>query len=80
MGHSNVGKSSLINGLTNQRIAASSKTPGKTKEIHIFSETGRKASSVALVDCPGYGEARVSHSTQKSWKYLMEEYMIVSKW
>ena len=55
-GRSNVGKSSLINSITGRNIALTSKTPGKTRHL-TFIELGE---GKRLVDCPGYGFAKVS--------------------
>ena len=55
-GRSNVGKSSLINAVTGQNIAMTSKTPGKTKHLS-FIDIGDNR---RLVDCPGYGFAKAS--------------------
>ena len=72
VGRSNVGKSSLINALTNRnKLARTSQTPGKTRMINYFIINR----SFYLVDLPGYGFAKTSKSEQESWGHLMEEYL-----
>lgn len=72
VGRSNVGKSSLINHLTrNQRLAHVSSTPGKTQSINFFSV----AHTITLVDLPGYGFAKISHSARKQWGTLIHHYL-----
>lgn len=69
-GRSNVGKSSLINKLTNRKsLARVSATPGKTATINFFS-----LSEFMLVDLPGYGYAKVSHAEKERWAELVEGY------
>lgn len=69
-GRSNVGKSSLINKIVNRKaLARVSATPGKTATINFFEVDGFN-----LVDLPGYGYAKVSHSEKKRWADLMEAY------
>ncbi len=71
-GRSNVGKSSLINLLTNSRSTAKvSSSPGKTRTINFFLING----GFRIVDLPGYGYARVSRSTSEDWGRMMEEYL-----
>ncbi|MEA3373561.1 MAG: ribosome biogenesis GTP-binding protein YihA/YsxC [Campylobacterota bacterium] len=74
MARSNVGKSSLLNALTNRKgLAKVSATPGKTRLINYFNalflnrETNEK-SSLQLVDLPGFGYARVSKSIKSDWE------------
>ncbi len=70
-GHSNVGKSSLINKLLNRKaLARVSATPGKTATINFFS-----VDSIYVVDLPGYGYAQVSRSEKKRWAELIEGYL-----
>lgn len=76
-GRSNVGKSSFINRLFSQKIALSSKTPGKTRKINIFkfnlmTDDGAEEKPFYLFDLPGFGHARVSKEMQKNWGELME--------
>ena len=71
VGRSNVGKSSLINALLEQKIARVSATPGKTKAIHFFLWDGHKK---IVADLPGYGFAKVAHTEKKAWARLMDAY------
>ena len=66
-GRSNVGKSSLINALTNQKgLARASNTPGRTRELNYFNASDR----IHLVDLPGYGYARASKTDIARWTEL----------
>lgn len=66
-GRSNVGKSSLLNALTNQKgLARASNTPGRTREINYFDLDN----TLRLVDLPGYGYARVSRKEVEAWTQL----------
>lgn len=71
-GRSNVGKSSLLNLLTNRKkLAKVSQNPGKTRQINFFVIND----SFRIVDLPGYGYARVSRSESESWGKMMERYL-----
>lgn len=73
IGRSNVGKSSLINMLTNMRkLAKTSVTPGKTQTInhYLINDTWY------LVDLPGYGYASVSKSTRQGFGKMIEDYVL----
>ena len=71
-GRSNVGKSSLINLLTNNRSMAKVRSsPGKTRTINFFLVNGQ----FRIVDLPGYGYAKVAKSTSEDWGRMMEEYL-----
>ena len=71
-GRSNVGKSSLINALTNQNgLARASNTPGRTRELNFFNASGR----LHIVDLPGYGYARASKSDIARWTGLTRAYL-----
>jgi GTP-binding protein len=73
VGRSNVGKSSIINALTNRRhLAKVSGTPGKTRLINFFIIND----SFYLVDLPGYGYAKVSKVEKESWGKIIEDYLI----
>ncbi len=72
IGRSNVGKSSLINALTNRKsLARVSQTPGCTRQINFFN-LGEK---VYLVDMPGYGYAKRDKSEKAKWKDLIYYYL-----
>ena len=71
-GRSNVGKSSLINALTNQKgLARASNTPGRTRELNYFDASGR----LFLVDLPGYGYARASKTDIAKWTKLTRAFL-----
>lgn len=75
-GKSNVGKSSLINGLLNRKsLARTSSQPGKTQTINFY----RVNDAVYLVDLPGYGYAKVSEETKAKWGRMIERYLHGSK-
>ncbi len=72
IGRSNVGKSSLINMLTDHKdLAKTSGTPGKTQLINHFLING----NWYLVDLPGYGYARASKSSRAKWEVFISEYL-----
>lgn len=76
VGRSNVGKSSLINKLTNRKhLAKSSSTPGKTRTINYYLINEQ----FHLVDLPGYGYARVSKVEKRKWNQMMENYLAKRK-
>lgn len=84
VGRSNVGKSSLINSLTNRKaLARTSGTPGKTQTINFFrveikiSENDRR--EFYLVDLPGYGYAKTSKTNRKLWAKFIDEYLSSSR-
>jgi GTP-binding protein len=71
-GRSNVGKSSLINALTNRNsLARISRTPGRTQQINFFDLAGR----MVLVDLPGHGYAKVGRAVVKEWSKLIAAYL-----
>ena len=73
-GRSNVGKSSLLNGLTNRSaLARTSNTPGRTQELNIF-EVGDPV-RLRLVDMPGYGFAKAPKDMARRWRYLVNDYL-----
>lgn len=76
IGRSNVGKSSLINALTNkQELAKVSRSPGKTQLINHFTITSSDRKDWYLVDLPGYGYAKRSLSQRKTWQKMIEDYI-----
>jgi GTP-binding protein len=73
VGRSNVGKSSLINSLANQKqLARVSNTPGRTQLINVFAHDG----GGTLVDLPGYGYAKVPGRIRKDWSEMIEGYLL----
>lgn len=75
-GKSNVGKSSLINGLMNRKsLARTSAQPGKTQTINFYNIND----AMYLVDLPGYGYAKVSQSEKEKWGKMIERYLHTSK-
>ncbi len=72
VGRSNVGKSTLINTLTNHRqLARTSNTPGRTQQINLFNLGER----LILADLPGYGYAKAPKPTVDSWHRLIQTYL-----
>lgn len=71
-GRSNAGKSSALNRLTQQKsLARTSKTPGRTQLINVFTiDDGRR-----LIDLPGYGFAKVSKKVKKHWDQTLSKYL-----
>ena len=75
-GKSNVGKSSLINGLMNRKaLARTSSEPGKTQTINFYNVND----VMYLVDLPGYGFARVSKEESARWGRMIEKYLHTSQ-
>jgi len=74
LGRSNVGKSSFLNAFTNQKIAKTSSTPGKTRLINFF-EIEDEGKKYILVDLPGFGYAKVSKSLKKEWGKNLDEFL-----
>ena len=73
-GRSNVGKSSLINALTNRNsLARTSNTPGRTQELNFF-DVGEPL-RFRLVDMPGYGFAKAPKDMVRQWRYLVNDYL-----
>jgi GTP-binding protein len=73
-GRSNVGKSSLLNRLTNRSgLARTSNTPGRTQELNIF-EVGDPV-RLRLVDMPGYGFAKAPKDVARKWRFLINDYL-----
>jgi GTP-binding protein len=79
MGRSNVGKSSLLNALTNRKgLAKSSSTPGKTQLINFFDITFKEADEKfesRFVDLPGFGYAKVSKSLKSEWQKSLTNFI-----
>ena len=88
IGRSNVGKSSLINMITNNKsLAKTSSAPGKTQLINHFEITsspsplhkaekgGGKGVRWYIVDLPGYGYAKISQSSRRRWEQMIENYI-----
>lgn len=77
IGRSNVGKSSLLNAVAQRKaLAKVSKTPGRTQLLNCFSlgEAG-DGPTRSVVDCPGYGYAKVSAGTRSAWGPMVERYL-----
>ena len=73
-GRSNVGKSSLLNALTNRNgLARTSNTPGRTQELNFF-DVGQPL-AFRLVDMPGYGFAKAPKDMVRQWRYLVNDYL-----
>src|SRR6187551_288850 len=73
-GRSNVGKSSLLNALTNRKaLARTSNTPGRTQELNFF-DVGQPL-QMRLVDMPGYGFADAPKDMVKRWRFLVNDYL-----
>ncbi len=80
VGRSNVGKSSLINSLTNRKsLARTSGTPGKTQTINFFKVTLKTSEDIRrevyFVDLPGYGYAKTSKTNRRLWAKFIDEYL-----
>ena len=75
-GKSNVGKSSLINGLMNRKsLARTSSQPGKTQTINYYNVNG----CIYFVDLPGYGYAKVPVKEKEKWGKMVENYLHKSR-
>lgn len=73
-GRSNVGKSSLLNALTNRNgLARTSNTPGRTQELNFF-DVGTPP-TLRLVDMPGYGFAKAPKDMVKQWRFLVNDFL-----
>ncbi len=73
-GRSNVGKSSLLNRLTNRSgLARTSNTPGRTQELNFFDVGAPPV--LRLVDMPGYGFAKAPKDIARKWRYLVNDYL-----
>ena len=75
LGRSNVGKSSLLNGLVQRKaLARISATPGKTRLLHWY-RVDRGGRDLWLVDLPGYGYAKVAREERQRWQGVVESYL-----
>lgn len=75
-GKSNVGKSSMINKLTNRgKLARTSATPGKTRLINVYQIN----EAINFIDLPGYGFAKVSKEEKLSWGRMMQNYFATTR-
>lgn len=79
IGRSNVGKSSLINSLFGKNTARVSKTPGRTRQVNIFSfkiedKEKKTIENFYLFDVPGYGHAEVSKEMAQNWQTLLDTF------
>lgn len=73
VGRSNVGKSSLVNALSNRKnLARVSNTPGRTRLLNLFAVDG----GGSLMDLPGYGYAVASKQLRASWQAMIEDYLL----
>jgi GTP-binding protein len=73
-GRSNVGKSSLLNKLTNRNgLARTSNTPGRTQELNVF-EVGEPV-RLRLIDMPGFGFAKAPKDVARKWRFLVNDYL-----
>jgi GTP-binding protein len=78
-GRSNVGKSSLLNALTNRNgLARTSNTPGRTQELNFFDVGAPEEGALPvmrLVDMPGYGFAKAPKDMVRKWRHLVNDYL-----
>jgi GTP-binding protein len=72
VGRSNVGKSSLINGLLEAKLARTSGEPGKTRAIHFY--LWKKAGKI-VADLPGYGYAKAARTDREKWEKFIDRYL-----
>jgi GTP-binding protein len=76
IGRSNVGKSSLMNMLCNNKtLAKTSAAPGKTQLLNHFGIVSNDKKKWYMVDLPGYGYAKISQSSRRRWEQMIENYI-----
>lgn len=76
LGRSNVGKSSLLNTLTGNKVAKVSQTPGRTRAINFFAVVDpAQQARMLFADLPGYGYAKISKSISAGWPAFIEPYL-----
>lgn len=78
LGRSNVGKSSLINSLLQQKLAHVSSAPGRTRSINfigVYKQLEQPQPEFMLVDLPGYGYAKLSRQISAEWPKFIEPYL-----
>jgi GTP-binding protein len=76
-GRSNVGKSTLLNGLMRRKaLARTSNTPGCTRTINFFDVRTQDGVALKLVDLPGYGYAKRAKAEREGWADLIQEYLL----
>ena len=79
-GRSNVGKSSLLNSITDKnKLAYTSKNPGRTRELNFFSLNKNSKTLINIVDMPGYGFAKASKDQIRKWTKLSDSYLKTRK-
>jgi GTP-binding protein len=74
VGRSNVGKSTLVNALTRQRLARTSAAPGKTRLLNLFRVSPEGRASFYFVDLPGFGYARGGAASAETFERLTRQY------
>jgi GTP-binding protein len=77
LGRSNVGKSSVINSLIGKKLARTSSTPGRTRNINFFEIRwpGKPRPELIFADLPGYGYAKISREISEEWPSFIEPYL-----
>jgi GTP-binding protein len=77
LGRSNVGKSSVINSLVGSKVARTSSTPGRTRNINFFEIrwAGKPKPEIIFSDLPGYGYAKLSREISQQWPTFIDPYL-----